>query len=133
MIHRNVITYTTYDFLHTTSVIIYQTFFDWDKSNTSIHYVGDALKGTLSHVYWSSGCKILRPMSIGKDHSGNILISDPLEVDINPVDKKRLVGENVTFCCQITGDPAPKYYEWYVRLFLQFIKQAKKYYFKSVL
>ena len=38
--------------------------------------------------------------------------SDPLEVDINPVDKKRLVGENVTFCCEIKGDPAPKYYEW---------------------
>ena len=52
-----------------------------------------------------------------KAPSGNVHISDPLEVDINPVDKKRLVGENVTFCCEITGDPAPKYYEWYVLIF----------------
>ena len=41
-----------------------------------------------------------------------VTFSEPLEIEVNPIDKKRLVGENVTFCCVITGYPSPKNYEW---------------------
>ena len=41
-----------------------------------------------------------------------LFFPEPLEVEMNPVSKKRLVGEDVTFCCHVTGEPPPKNYEW---------------------
>ena len=41
-----------------------------------------------------------------------MLIVDPLEMTVNPVDKTGLVGDSVTLCCQAAGDPPPDYYEW---------------------
>ena len=43
-----------------------------------------------------------------------------MEVEQNPIDKKQLVGQDVTFCCSITGEPGPKNYEWFVSMFMTF-------------
>ena len=41
------------------------------------------------------------------------LISEDLAVRKNPLDVNVVVSDEVTLCCNITGNPPPSYYEWY--------------------
>ena len=44
-------------------------------------------------------------------------------MDLHPTSKKRIVGDDVLFCCAAIGNPLPEFYEWYVT-------NIKLYYFK---
>ena len=53
-------------------------------------------------------------MALSCDYnSPAIFCLEPLEFFVNPVDKTKVVGDNMTLCCQATGVPLPSYYEWF--------------------
>ena len=37
---------------------------------------------------------------------------ESLVMDLHPTSKKRVVGDDVLFCCAAIGNPLPDYYEW---------------------